>query len=149
MEVPTYPEPLFITDAAINIFPDLETKADIIRNVIDLHHGLGLGEPRVAILSAVEQVTPSIPSTIEAAALVQDGRPRPDRRRPAGRPAGAGQRHQPGRGPHQGIRSHVAGVAQVLVVPDLEAGNMLARTSPSWPMPRPPASCWARACPSS
>ena len=69
MEVPTYPEPLFITDAAINIFPDLETKADIIRNVIDLHHGLGLGEPRVAILSAVEQVTPSIPSTIEAAAL--------------------------------------------------------------------------------
>ena len=127
MEVPTYPEPLFITDAAINIFPDLETKADIIRNVIDLHHGLGLGEPRVAILSAVEQVTPSIPSTIEAAALCKMA----DRGQIAGGlldgPLALDNAISPDAARIKGIRSHVAGVAQVLVVPDLEAGNMLAK----------------------
>ena len=69
MDVPTYPEPLFITDAAVNIFPDLEAKRDIVQNAIDLFRGLGLGTPRVAILSAVETVTPKIPSTLEAAAL--------------------------------------------------------------------------------
>ncbi|WZB63644.1 phosphate acetyltransferase [Achromobacter xylosoxidans] len=127
MEVPTYPEPLFITDAAINIFPDLETKADIIRNVIDLHHGLGLGEPRVAILSAVEQVTPSIPSTIEACALCKMA----DRGQIAGGlldgPLALDNAISPDAARIKGIRSHVAGVAQVLVVPDLEAGNMLAK----------------------
>src|SRR6476646_3373830 len=69
MDVPTYSETLFITDAAINIFPDLEVKRDIIQNAIDLYTEVGLGTPRVAILSAVETVTPKIPSTIEAAAL--------------------------------------------------------------------------------
>ena len=69
MDVPTYPETLFITDAAINIFPDLEVKRDIIQNAIDLFTDVGLGTPRVAILSAVETVTPKIPSTIDAAAL--------------------------------------------------------------------------------
>src|SRR5262249_41803925 len=69
MDVPTYAGPLFITDAAVNIFPDLASKRDIIQNAIDLHVGLGLGSPRVAILSAVETVTTKIPSTIEAAAL--------------------------------------------------------------------------------
>ncbi len=127
MEVPTYAEPLFITDAAINIFPDLETKADIIRNVIDLHHGLGLGEPRVAILSAVEQVTPSIPSTIEAAALCKMA----DRGQIAGGvldgPLALDNAISPDAARIKGIRSLVAGVAQVLVVPDLEAGNMLAK----------------------
>ena len=142
MEVPTYPEPLFITDAAINIFPDLETKADIIRNVIDLHHGLGLGEPRVAILSAVEQVTPSIPSTIEAAALCKMA----DRGQIAGGlldgPLALDNAISPDAARIKGIRSHVAGVAQVLVVPDLRPATCWPRTSPSWPMPRPPASCW-------
>jgi len=127
MEVPTYAEPLFITDAAINIFPDLETKADIIRNVIDLHLGLGLGEPRVAILSAVEQVTPSIPSTIEAAALCKMA----DRGQIAGGvldgPLALDNAISPDAARIKGIRSPVAGVAQVLVVPDLEAGNMLAK----------------------
>ncbi len=127
MEVPTYAEPLFITDAAINIFPDLETKADIIRNVIDLHHGLGLGEPRVAILSAVEQVTPSIPSTIEAAALCKMA----DRGQITGGlldgPLALDNAISPDAARIKGIRSPVAGVAQVLVVPDLEAGNMLAK----------------------
>src|SRR5262245_9676433 len=69
MDVPTYPETLFITDAAINIFPDLDAKRDIIQNAIDLFIQVGLGTPRVAILSAVETVTSKIPSTIEAAAL--------------------------------------------------------------------------------
>ena len=69
MDVPTYPKTLFITDAAVNIFPDLEAKRDIVQNAIDLHVGLGLGAPKVAILSAVETVTPNIPSTIDAAAL--------------------------------------------------------------------------------
>ncbi|WP_459615232.1 phosphate acetyltransferase [Bordetella sp. 2513F-2] len=127
MDVPTYPEPLFITDAAVNIFPDLATKADIVRNVIDLHAGLGLGPPRVAILSAVEQVNPGIPSTIEAAALckmaergqitggVLDG------------PLALDNAISPEAARIKGIVSEVAGRAQVLVVPDLEAGNMLAK----------------------
>ena len=69
MDVASYPKPLLITDAAINIFPDLEVKRDIVQNAIDLARGLGLEEPRVAVLSAVETVNPKIPSTIEAAAL--------------------------------------------------------------------------------
>jgi len=69
MDVPTHADTLFITDAAINIFPDLDTKRDIVQNAIDLFTQVGLGTPRVAILSAVETVTTKIPSTIEAAAL--------------------------------------------------------------------------------
>src|SRR5262249_56923169 len=69
MDVPSHPDTLFITDAAINIFPDLDVKRDITQNAIDLFAGIGLGTPRVGILSAVETVTPKIPSTIEAAAL--------------------------------------------------------------------------------
>ena len=69
MDVPTYKETLLITDAAINIFPDLEAKRDIVQNAIDLYTHIGQGAPRVAILSAVETVTPKIPSTIDAAAL--------------------------------------------------------------------------------
>src|SRR6201987_52725 len=69
MDVPSYTETVFVTDAAINIFPDLDCKRDIVQNAIDLYAGIGLGEPRVGILSAVETVTAKIPSTIEAAAL--------------------------------------------------------------------------------
>src|ERR671919_2821891 len=69
MDVPTYPKPLAVTDAAINIFPDLETKVDIVQNAIDMAHALGRDRPKVAILSAVATVTPRIPSTIDAAAL--------------------------------------------------------------------------------
>jgi phosphate acetyltransferase len=69
MDVPGHRETLFVTDAAINIFPDLDTKRDIIQNAIDLWIGIGMGTPKVAILSAVETVTTKIPSTIEAAAL--------------------------------------------------------------------------------
>ncbi|HYZ61279.1 MAG TPA: bifunctional enoyl-CoA hydratase/phosphate acetyltransferase, partial [Acetobacteraceae bacterium] len=69
MDVPSYPKPLFITDAAINIVPDLPTKADIAQNAIDMLHALGLQQPKVAILSAVETVNPKIPGTLDAAAL--------------------------------------------------------------------------------
>ncbi len=127
MDVPSYPEPLFITDAAINIFPDLETKADICRNAIDLHLGLGLGTPRVAILSAVETVSPKIPGTIDAAALCKMA----DRGQIAGGlldgPLALDNAISPEAAEIKGIRSEVAGRAQILVVPDLEAGNMLAK----------------------
>jgi phosphate acetyltransferase len=127
MDVPTYAETLFITDAAINIFPDLDVKRDIIQNAIDLYTQVGLGTPRVAILSAVETVTSKIPSTIEAAALckmaergqitggVLDG------------PLAFDNAIDPEAARIKGIQSPVAGRAQILIVPDLEAGNMLAK----------------------
>jgi phosphate acetyltransferase len=127
MEVPTYEEALFITDAAINIFPDLEAKRDIIQNAIDLYTQVGLGTPRVAILSAVETVTPKIPSTIEAAALCKMA----DRGQITGGvldgPLAFDNAVDPSAAAIKGIRSPVAGKAQILVVPDLEAGNMLAK----------------------
>jgi phosphate acetyltransferase len=127
MDVPTYPEPLFLTDAAVNIFPDLEAKRDIVQNAIDLFRGLGLGTPRVAILSAVETVTPKIPSTIDAAALCKMA----DRGQITGGildgPLAFDNAIDPEAAKIKGIRSEVAGRAQILVVPDLEAGNMLAK----------------------
>lgn len=127
MDVPTYPEPLFITDAAINIVPDLKTKADIVQNVADLHRGLGLGAPRVAILSAVETVNPAIPGTLDAAALCKMA----DRGQITGAlldgPLAMDNAISMEAACIKGIRSEVAGRAQVLVVPDLEAGNMLAK----------------------
>jgi phosphate acetyltransferase len=127
MDVPSYPEPLFITDAAVNIFPDLETKRDIVQNAIDLHRGLGLGAPRVAILSAVETVTPKIPGTIDAACLCKMA----ERGQITGGildgPLALDNAISPEAAEIKGIRSEVAGRAQVLVAPDLEAGNMLAK----------------------
>jgi len=127
MDVPTYAEPLFITDAAVNIFPDLDAKRDIIQNAIDLHTGVGLGTPRVAILSAVETVTSKIPSTIEAAALCKMA----DRGQITGGilegPLAFDNAIDPEAARIKGIKSPVAGRAQILVVPDLEAGNMLAK----------------------
>ena len=127
MDVPTYAETLFITDAAINIFPDLDTKRDIVQNAIDLFTQVGLGKPRVAILSAVETVTSKIPSTIEAAALCKMA----DRGQITGGlldgPLAFDNAIDPEAAKIKGIRSEVAGRAQILVVPDLEAGNMLAK----------------------
>jgi phosphate acetyltransferase len=127
MDVPTYPETLFITDAAINIFPDLDAKRDIIQNAIDLFTQIGLGVPRVAILSAVETVTSKIPSTIDAAALCKMA----DRGQIVGGlldgPLAFDNAIDPEAAKMKGIRSEVAGHAQILVVPDLEAGNMLAK----------------------
>jgi phosphate acetyltransferase len=127
MDVPTYPETLFITDAAINIFPDLDAKRDIIQNAIDLYTQIGLGVPRVAILSAVETVTSKIPSTIDAAALCKMA----ERGQIVGGlldgPLAFDNAIDPEAARMKGIRSEVAGRAQILVVPDLEAGNMLAK----------------------
>jgi phosphate acetyltransferase len=127
MDVPVYSETIFVTDAAINIFPDLDGKRDIVQNAIDLYQA-GFGtSPRVAILSAVETVTSKIPSTIEAAALCKMA----DRGQITG-----GQLDGPLAFDNaidmeaariKGIKSEVAGRAQILVVPDLEAGNMLAK----------------------
>ena len=127
MDVPTYPETLFITDAAINIFPDLDAKRDIVQNAIDLFTKVGLGRPRVAILSAVETVTSKIPSTIEAAALCKMA----DRGQIIGGildgPLAFDNAIDLEAARIKGIKSEVAGRAQILVVPDLEAGNMLAK----------------------
>jgi len=127
LDVPTYSETLFITDAAINIFPDLEAKRDIVQNVIDLFTQVGLGRPRVAILSAVETVTPKIPVDNRRCRALQNGRARANHRRDSRWSAGLRQRHRSRSGEDQGITSLVAGRAQILVVPDLEAGNMLAK----------------------
>jgi phosphate acetyltransferase len=128
MDVPTYAETVFITDAAINIFPDLDAKRDIIQNAIDLFTQTGFGTlPRVAILSAVETVTSKIPSTIEAAALCKMA----DRGQITGGlldgPLAFDNAVDTEAARIKGIKSEVAGRAQILVVPDLEAGNMLAK----------------------
>ena len=128
MDVPTYTDTVFITDAAINIFPDLDGKRDIIQNAIDLFNQAGFGTvPRVAILSAVETVTSKIPSTIEAAALCKMA----DRGQITGGlldgPLAFDNAIDVEAAKIKGIKSEVAGRAQILVVPDLEAGNMLAK----------------------
>ena len=128
MDVPTYSETLFITDAAINIFPDIDAKRDIVQNAMDLFVQIGLGShPRVALLSAVETVTTKIPSTIEAAALCKMA----DRGQITGGvldgPLAFDNAIDPEAAAIKGIKSPVAGRAQILVVPDLEAGNMLAK----------------------
>jgi len=127
MDVPAHVETLFITDAAINIFPDLDAKRDIVQNAIDLFTALGLGKPRVAILSAVETITSKIPSTIDAAALCKMA----DRGQITGGildgPLAFDNAVDPEAARIKGIHSPVAGKAQILVVPDLESGNMLAK----------------------
>lgn len=127
MDVPTHPQTLFITDAAVNIAPDLIAKRDIVQNAIDLFAGLGLGRPKVAILSAVETVTPAIPSTIEAAALCKMAERGQITGGELDGPLAFDNAISPEAARIKGIKSSVAGQAQVLVVPDLEAGNMLAK----------------------
>jgi len=127
MDVPTYPETLFITDAAINIFPDLDAKHDIIQNAIDLFNEVGLGRPRVALLSAVETVTSKIPSTIDAAALCKMAERGQITGGALDGPLAFDNAISPEAAKIKGIKSEVAGRAQILVVPDLEAGNMLAK----------------------
>ncbi|ATE61257.1 bifunctional enoyl-CoA hydratase/phosphate acetyltransferase [Thauera sinica] len=126
-DVPTYPHPLMITDAAITIEPTLEDKVDIIQNAIDLAHVLGQAEPKVAILAAVETVNPKMRSTIEAAALCKMA----DRGQIKGGlldgPLAFDNAVSLVAAKTKGIRSAVAGNADILVVPDLEAGNMVAK----------------------
>ncbi len=127
MEVPTYHRPLLITDAAINIAPTLEEKMHIIQNAIDLAHIIGIPEPKVAILSAVETVNPKIQSTLDAAALCKMA----DRGQIKGGildgPLAFDNAVSIVAAKTKGIKSAVAGHAEILVVPDLESGNMLAK----------------------
>lgn len=125
LDVPNYPKPIFLTDAAINLFPNLKEKCDIVQNAIDLFHTLGFGVPNVAILSAVETVNEKIPSTLDATALckmaergqitggVLDG------------PLAFDNAISMDSAREKGLYSPVAGNADILVVPDVESGNML------------------------
>ncbi len=128
MDVPTYAETLIVTDAAVNIAPSLADKVDIIQNAIDLAHALRFPEVRVAILSAMETVNPAVPSTVEAAALCKMA----DRRQITGAivdgPLALDNAISLESVAIKKIDSPVAGRANVLVVPDLEAGNMLAKS---------------------
>lgn len=128
MDVPGYTHPLIITDAAINIFPTLEEKVDITQNAIDLAHALGNAEPKVAILSAMEKVNPKLQTTVEAAALCKMA----DRGQITGGlldgPLALDNAISPEAAKIKGITGPVAGQADILVVPDLEAGNMLAKS---------------------
>lgn len=127
MDVATYPKLLLITDAAINIYPTLDDKRDIVQNAIDLGRALGIEAPKVAILSAVETVYPKIPSTVEAAALCKMA----DRGQITGGildgPLAFDNAISVEAAEAKGITSAVAGDADILMVPDLEAGNMLAK----------------------
>ena len=127
MDVPTYHKPLLVTDAAVNIFPTLDDKRDIVQNAVDFARALGMERPKVAILSAVETVTSKIPSTIEAAALCKMA----DRGQIQGAvldgPLAFDNAISADAARTKGIVSEVAGDPDVIVVPDLEAGNMLAK----------------------
>lgn len=128
MDVPGHPQALIISDAAVNIAPTLEDKVDIVQNAIDLARALGTAEVRVAILSAMETVNPRVPSTIEAAALCKMA----DRGQITGAvldgPLALDNAISAEAAAIKHIASPVAGQANVLIVPDLEAGNMLAKS---------------------
>lgn len=127
MDVPGRPQPIIITDAAINITPDLKTKVDIVQNAINIGHAIGIEVPKVGILSAVETVNPAIPSTLDAAVLSKMA----DRGQIKGGmvdgPLAMDNAIDVGAARTKGITSLVAGHANVLVAPNLEAGNMLAK----------------------
>lgn len=127
MDVPTYPKPLFITDAMINIAPNLSQKREICQNAIDLAHGLRIPAPKVALLAAVETINPKMPATIDAATLCKMG----ERGQITGGildgPLSFDNAVSLKAAESMGLRSAVAGQADILVAPDLEAGNMIAK----------------------
>lgn len=127
LHVPRYPRPLLLTDAVLNIAPDLAVKHDIVQNAIDLAHALGIVRPRVAILSAAETVNPRLPSSLDAAALSKMA----DRGQITGGlvdgPLAFDDAVSRRAAAAKGIRSAVAGRADIVVVPGLDAGNMLAK----------------------
>jgi phosphotransacetylase/acyl dehydratase len=127
MQTPAYPRPFIITDAALNIAPTLPEKADIVRNAVDLAHAFGVERPRVAVLAAVETVNPHMPATLDAAALCKMA----DRGQIEGAivdgPLAFDNAVSAAAARTKGIVSDVAGCADILVVPDLESGNMLAK----------------------
>jgi len=127
LDVPSYPRPLFISDAAINIYPDLAVKIDIVQNAIDLAQVLGIEQPKVAILSAVETVNPNISSTLEAAALCKMAERRQIRGGVIDGPLAFDNAVSVEAARTKQIESPVAGKADILIVPDVESGNMLAK----------------------
>jgi phosphotransacetylase/acyl dehydratase len=126
-DIPSFPRPLFITDDAINIAPTLSQKKDIVQNAVDLFHAIGLGTPRVAILSAVETVNEDIPSTLDATALCKMA----ERQQITGAlvdgPLAFDNAISEEAARIKGIHSQVAGKADILVVPELESGNILLK----------------------
>jgi len=127
MDVPTYPKLLLVTDAAVNVAPGLAEKADICQNAIDLAHTLGIEQPKVAILSAMETVNPNVQSTLDAAGLCKMA----DRGQITGGildgPLAMDNAINVEAAETKGIVSTVAGRADILIAPDLEAGNILAK----------------------
>lgn len=127
LDVPSYPRPLLVSDAALNIAPDLQVKRDIVQNAIDLAHAMDIPGPRVAILSAVETVNPKMVSTLDAAALCKMA----DRGQIVGGvldgPLAFDNAISVEAAAAKGIRSPVAGRADILIVPDIESGNILAK----------------------
>jgi phosphotransacetylase len=127
MDVPSHTRLLLVTDAAINIAPTLDEKRDIIQNAIDLAHMLGVAVPKVAVLSAVETVNPAMPSTIDAAALCKMAERGQITGGVVDGPLAFDNAVSTLAAREKGINSEVAGMADILVVPDLESGNMLAK----------------------
>lgn len=127
LDVPSYPRPLFISDAAINIAPDLAAKKDIVQNAIDCAHALGVREPLVAVLAATETVNPDMPATVDAAALAKMA----DRGQIVGGivdgPLAFDNAISKAAAATKAILSPVAGSADVLIAPNIEAGNMMAK----------------------
>jgi phosphotransacetylase len=127
LDIPTYSKPLFVTDSMINIAPGLIEKREICQNVIDLAHGLGIPAPKVALLAATETINPKMPATVQAATLCKMA----DRGQITGGildgPLTVDHALSLKAAEATGIRSAVAGRADVLVAPDLESGNMIAR----------------------
>lgn len=127
-EVPTYPKLLFMSDGGINIAPDLKQKMDILRNAVGVARALGVRIPKVAVLAAVELVNPAMPATLDAASLTLMAQRGQVRDCLVDGPLAMDNAIDPEAARHKGIRSPVAGDADILLVPDIEAGNILAKT---------------------
>ncbi len=127
MDVPTYPRPLLITDAALNVQPDLQAKRDIVQNAIDLALAIGISAPKVAILSSVETVNPKLRSSLDAAALAKMAERGQIRGGVVDGPLGFDNAVSQAAARVEGIASPVAGQADIVVVPELETGNMLVK----------------------
>lgn len=126
-ELPSYNRLFFLTDGGMNMFPDLKQKADIVTNAVEVAHALGIAEPKVAALAAVEVVNPDMPATLDAAALVQMGARGQIKGCIIDGPLALDNAISAEAAAHKGITSPVAGQADILLVPTIEAGNLLGK----------------------
>lgn len=129
IDSPALGRPIFMSDGGMNIAPDLMQKADIIRNAVAAARGLGIETPKVAVLAAVELVNPDMPATLDAAALVQMNRRGQIKDCIVDGPLGTDNAISEEAAKHKGIKSECAGAADILIVPDIEAGNMLTKAA--------------------